>query len=423
MNILLINTSDRKGGAAVACSRLRRALEGAGHAVRMVVRDGDPEDAGLVILNRSRWHRWLNRGRFLWERGVLWLCNGFSRRNLFTVSLANAGSDISRLPEVARADVLHLHWVNQGFLSLRDIRALLATGKPVVWTLHDMWAFTGICHYAGNCGRYRNGCGECPLLRFPGERDLSARLWKKKRRMLSGKRVAFVGCSRWMSRQAEMSPVADSATIAHIPNPIDPGLYSLADRRILREELALPEHKKLILFGADRLDDTRKGFVFLLEALRRLAACYPGLTDRIELVVFGRQKEEVTEAIPYRTHWMGYISDPCRMVRLYRAVDLFVIPSQEDNLPNTIMEAMVCGTPVAGFATGGIPEMVDHLENGYLAPLGDTSALSEGIRWALFEADSEALGRAAREKAERTYAPERIAEQYVQLYKSMGDAG
>ena len=145
MRVLIINTSERVGGAAVAASRLMRALQNSGVNVKMLVRDKQTQETNVVKLERNRLMVW----NFIWERIVIWRANRFKRNNLFAVDIANTGTDITILPEFQQADVIHLHWINQGMLSLQNIRKILTSGKPVVWTMHDMWPCTGICHHAG----------------------------------------------------------------------------------------------------------------------------------------------------------------------------------------------------------------------------------------------------------------------------------
>lgn len=160
MRVLIINTSERLGGAAVAASRLMESLKNNGIKAKMLVRDKQTDQISVVGLQRNWWQVW----RFVWERIVIWKANRFKKNNLFAVDIANTGTDITSLPEFQQADVIHLHWVNQGMLSLNDIRKILKSGKPVVWTMHDMWPCTGICHHARECTNYHQECNHCPYL-------------------------------------------------------------------------------------------------------------------------------------------------------------------------------------------------------------------------------------------------------------------
>ena len=178
MRVLIVNTAERTGGAAIAANRLLHALNNNGVVARMLVRDRKTDACDVVNIPQS----WRLKGKFLWERGVIWLNNGMSKRNLFQVDIANAGTDITTLPEFQWADIIHLHWVNQGFLSLGNLERILASGKPVVVTLHDQWYFTGICHYSSDCGKYRTQCEQCPMVKGRGT-DLAQRVFDRKRAM------------------------------------------------------------------------------------------------------------------------------------------------------------------------------------------------------------------------------------------------
>ena len=178
MRVLIINTAERIGGAAIAANRLMEALKNNGIKAKMLVRNKQTDQVTVVALKKS----WRRIWQFTWERIVIWAANGFKRHNLFAVDIANTGTDITSLPEFRQADVIHLHWINQGMLSLKDIQRILASGKPVVWTMHDMWPFTGICHYSGECEKYTAQCHDCPLLLKPHHHDLSEKTFHKKQK-------------------------------------------------------------------------------------------------------------------------------------------------------------------------------------------------------------------------------------------------
>ena len=183
MKVLLVNTSENRGGAAVACKRLMISLKKQGISVKMLVRDKQTTSPDVISIGESECQERMNRLRFVHERLVIWLNNFFSRKNLFSVSIANTGMDITRLKEVKEADIIHLHWINQGMLSLKDIHKLIVLGKPMVWTMHDMWPCTGICHHARECSHYTRDCGNCFFLKLSGNKDLSYRVFQKKLRV------------------------------------------------------------------------------------------------------------------------------------------------------------------------------------------------------------------------------------------------
>ncbi len=415
MKILILNTTEHTGGAAVAANRLLRALLRSGVSATMLVRDRATDDPAVVSLDRGAARRWLNFLYFVWERLVIYLCNRLSKRNLFQVSIANTGINIRRTAAFREADVIHIHWINQGFLSLDEIARIIASGKRVVWTLHDLWPATAICHYPGDCVKYRTDCSACPMMSENPLVDLAKRVARRKGK-IDWRRVTFVGCSEWIARTASESVWLREARFVSIPNPIDTTLFRPIDRREARQRLGLPEEKRLILFAAAKLSDTRKGATFLLEACRLLAAEMEG---EMEIILMGSDATELSALSPVPVRALGYISGAEKLAEAYSCADLFVIPSLEDNLPNTIMEAMTCGTPCVGFRTGGIPEMIDHEVNGYVADSRDSADLARGIAWVLRHPEPGNLSAACREKVMRCYQESVVAKKYIALYQKL----
>ena len=415
MKILILNTAEHTGGAAVAANRLLRALLRSGVSATMLVRDRATDDPAVVSLDRGAVRRWLNFLYFVWERLVIYLCNRLSKRNLFQVSIANTGINIRRTAAFREADVIHIHWINQGFLSLDEIARIIASGKRVVWTLHDLWPATAICHYPGDCVKYRTDCSACPMMSENPLVDLAKRVARRKGK-IDWRRVTFVGCSEWIARTASESVWLREARFVSIPNPIDTTLFRPIDRREARQRLGLPEEKRLILFAAAKLSDTRKGAAFLLEACRLLAAEMEG---ELEIILMGSDAAELSALSPVPVRALGYISGAAELAVAYSCADLFVIPSLEDNLPNTIMEAMTCGTPCVGFRTGGIPEMIDHEVNGYVADSRDSADLARGIAWVLRHPEPGNLSAACREKVMRCYQESVVAKKYIALYQKL----
>ena len=222
MRVLLINTSERIGGAAVAASRLMESLKNNGIKAKLLVRDKQTDQITVVSLN----YNWRMIWKFVWERIVIWKANRFKKENIFAVDIANTGTDITSLPEFQQADVIHLHWINQGMLSLKNIEKILASGKPVVWTMHDMWPCPGICHHARECTRYQQECGNCPFIHGNGSRkDLSYRTFRKKQELYQGRHINFVTCSHWLEGLAKKSALLAGHTITCIPNPINTNLF------------------------------------------------------------------------------------------------------------------------------------------------------------------------------------------------------
>ena len=405
MKVLIVNTAERTGGAAIAANRLLHALNHNGVEARMLVRDRKTDAAEVVNIPQS----WRLKANFLWERGVIWLNNGLSKQNLFQVDIANAGTDITAMPEFQWADVIHLHWVNQGFLSLDNLDRIMASGKPVVVTLHDQWYFTG-------CDKYRTQCEHCPMLKGQGM-DLARRVFDRKRAMYEGRNLTFVGCSRWMANLARQSRLTQGHTVTNIPNAIDTDVFKPIDKQEARRRHQLPTDKKLLLFGAQRITDERKGFRYLTEACEHIAMHHPTLPGQLGVIVLGGDAQSVKEALPLPVYTVNYLSNEKEIADIYNAADLFVTPSLQDNLPNTIVEAMACGTPCVGFNVGGIPEMIHHRQDGYVADYCDSMDFAQGIAWCLNDERQAPLSAAARATALATYGETAVAHRYQAIYQ------
>ena len=416
MRVLLINTSERIGGAAIAASRLTEALKNNGIKAKLLVRDKQTEQISVVQLERS----WFNIWRFVWERVVIWMANRFKKNNMFAVDIANTGTNITSLPEFQQADVIHLHWVNQGMLSLKDIRRILQSGKPVVWTMHDMWACTGICHYAYNCTKYEQECHNCPFLyKGGGKKDLSNRIFRKKAKLYQTAPITFVACSRWLEGMAKKSALFANQTVTNIPNPINTNLFKPGDKSKAREKLGLPKDIPLILFGSVKIKDERKGIAYFIEACNILAQKHPELVDNLGVVIFGHQSTYLEKQIPFRVYSLDFVSNEHDIANIYNSVTLYTTPSLEENLPNMVMEAMACGIPCVGFNTGGIPEMIDHLHNGYVAQYKSAEDFANGMIWTLKESEYKILSEQAVRKVLSCYSERSVSKRYTDIYNKV----
>ena len=418
MRVLIVNTSERTGGAAVAAHRLMDALNNHGVKATMLVGDRSGrkmQTNSLTVVSLKG--RWRQQWHFLWERLVIFFHLHLRKKHLFELDIANAGTDITRLRVFREADVIHLHWVNQGMLSLDGIRKILRSGKPVVWTMHDMWPATAICHLTLGCNNFKTACHHCKYLPEGGSaNDLSAKVWRKKQEVLSKQSVTFVACSRWLEGEARQSALLAEHKITSIPNPIDTYIYKEASKVEARQHLGLPHDKQIILFVSQRVTNRNKGINYLVEACQLLVKQYPDMQERTGVAILGGHAEETEGLLPFETYPLGYVSDERRIVDVYNAADTFVLPSLSENLPNTIMEAMACGVPCIGFKVGGIPEEIDHQKNGYVAAYCDAQDLARGLRWVLAEADYEALSKAAVTKVKRSYSQQSVALKYTEVY-------
>lgn len=422
MKVLLVNTSDHIGGAAIAALRLLKALRGEGVEATLLCRDRTlPQSRTDVIsLKPSRWRK----AKFALERLEIYCHNGFSREGLFAVDTGRFGNDITRLPAFREADVIHLHWINQAMLSLSDLSRIFRSGKRVVWTMHDMWPFTGVCHHAQTCEGWLKACGDCPQLRHPGPDDLSAVTFARKQQVYADARLTLVGCSKWLAGLASEAPLLRGQHIVSIPNPIDTDYYRPAgtegqpSQSEVRQQLGLPADRKLMLFAAFKVTDPNKGIDYLMKALALLVKEHPELKRTFGIVLAGQGAWTLRDALTVPAYPMGYVTTEERMRQLYQAADVLLMPTLMDNLPNTIVEAMACGVPCVAFGVGGVPQMVDTGINGYLATPRDSEDFAHGISATLFTSSYQALARNARAKAVESYSEPAVARRYIDIYQS-----
>jgi glycosyltransferase involved in cell wall biosynthesis len=414
LKITLVNTWDTGGGAAIAATRLATALQKQGHQTHVLVDVKNTNNTHISVLG-GVFYKYLQKIRFALDR----LQFSFYEKNKavrFSFSVAKIGVDVSENVHIKNADIVHLHWVNFGFLSMESLKKLSLLNKPIVVTLHDMWYFTGGCHYAGSCSNFHENCGNCTsFLAKPNSTDLSYKTWLQKADFYQNQNIYFVGCSQWMATMAKKSSLLKGKNIISIGNPIDTNLYKPTNKAATLDKLGLVQNKNYILFGAANIADVRKGFAYLKAALLLLPSITN--TDSIELLVFGKSKSSDFEGIKLKVNVLGSITDQNKIIDYYNAAALFVSPSIEDNLPNTIMEAMACGTPVVAFGIGGIADMVVHKVNGYLAETKNSHSLAEGIANVLPKA--VVYGDKARLKILDTFAEKHIADKYVQLYQNI----
>lgn len=411
MRVLIVSYSDLAGGAARGAYRLHECLRTAGVDSRMLVQRKVSDDDHVFERNgggRGAMPKLLRRVSVQLE--VLPLRWYAKRRPSTVFTSAWVPSRLAGAINRMRPDIVHFHWVGWGMLRLEDLPKIRA---PIVWTLHDMWAFTGGCHYDQECGKYEASCGACPMLGSHREHDLSRRTWQRKHRAYSAVRsLTVVGLSRWLADCAARSTLFGSRTVVNLPNPLDTGFFRPVDRMAARRKHGLPLDKKLILFGAtDSTGDPRKGFDKLVAALARLDPA------EAELVVFGGRRG--LEQLPFRTHVIVDHIPDADLVELYAAADVMVVPSLQENLAATIMEPLACGTPVVAFGIGGNVDMIEDGANGYIAKPFDVVDLAACIGRVLHHPDPESLRRAARVKVERSYAYPVMGEAYRRLYAGL----
>jgi len=409
MRPLLLNTSDREGGAARAVARLHLALraEGLDSAMMVQWKGGNLPD---VFAPQGIAGRLFSRAKFELEKLPLRAYRPVSKDFSAPWAPSLTPGRVRRLAP----DLVHLHWTSYGLLNIEDLARL---GAPIVWTLHDMWAFTGGCHYSLGCPRFQQACGACPILSSSEENDLSRRVWRRKHRAWRNLILHTVAPSRWMAERARESSLFTGRDIHVIPNAIDVNLFKPEDRGAARDRLGLPQGPKLILFGAvDSANNPRKGPHLLRAALEKLSE---RIREPVELVVLGQNSPSPEGVFPLPTHYVGSLSDDSALVTLYAASDVVVLPSVEDNLPNIAMEALSCGRACVGFHIGGLPDLIDHGASGYLARALDPADFAEGILQCLDPDHAASYSQQGRAQALVKYSPHIVARQHIALYRSV----
>lgn len=322
-------------------------------------------------------------------------------------------ADMSTWEHLDDADVLNFHWV-AGTMDLHRQGHLLR-GKPVVWTLHDMNPITGGCHYAGACQGYATGCGACPMLGSDDAADLSRQILERKARALAELDLTCVTPSHWLSRCVRRSTLLGDRERVVIPNGLRLEVFRPLDKAEVRRQLGIDPKAFVLAFCAANVTNPRKGGVYLLKALEMLARQHPGC--RPELVVIGGGAMNLPAGVDFPVHAAGYLHDDRQLALLYTMADAFLLPSMEDNLPNVMLEALACGTPVVGFNVGGIPDGVSHRQTGWLAEPGHAEGFMQGILWAASQGPrAGAIRQACRARAEAEYPLRLQAARYLELY-------
>lgn len=412
MRPLLLSYSDIEGGAARAAYRLHQSLLNQGIDSRMRVRSarsGEWQIEGPA----GRLAKLTNSLRT--PAGSL-LTRWQSSTNHNLRSINGLPSRWSTAINASKFDVVNLHWVAGEALSIEDIGRI---GKPIVWTLHDMWPFSGAEHYGpdDDGARWREGYSAANRPAGSHGLDLDRWVWWRKGRVWR-RPMHIVAPSRWLAQCAKESALFAGWPVTVIPNPLDTATYRPHQRRMARELLGLPQDREIVLFGAiGGSSDPRKGHDLLARALGRVAASR--IAERMLCVVFGQAEPKRSAELPLPTRWLGHLHDDLSLALLYSAADVMVVPSRQENLPQTATEAQACGCPVVAFNCTGLPDAVVHEQTGYLAAAHDPDALAEGILWLLRdEALRHRVGDAARERAVRLWSAQTIAERYLEAFLS-----
>lgn len=316
-------------------------------------------------------------------------------------------------------DIINLHWVGWEFISIEEVKALKV---PIVWTLQDMWPFTGGCHYSEGCEQYTKSCGNCPQLNTNKQQDLSHWVWQRKARAWKNLNLAIAAPSHWIADCTQRSSLFKDVKIEVIPFCLNTQKYHPISQKSARKVLNLPNDKSLILFGAFRAtDDYRKGFHLLKAAIHELAVS--GWATKVEFVVFGSPEPENPLNLEFKVHYLDHLNDDLSLALVYSAADVMVVPSLQESFGQTASESLACGTPVVAFNTTGLKDIIDHHINGYLAEPYQIEDLAHGIAWVLEDPERhQILRKAARRKAEESFSLKLQAQRYVELYSRLLDS-
>lgn len=416
MKILHLNTHDISGGAARAAYRIHKGLQGIGIDSKMLVQTKLSDDKTVIGPGNK-----VNQGLALLRPTL-----DSTFKTLFSSGsktiFSPAWLPFSGIPSQIKSispHIVHLHWICSGMLRIEDLKRI---NKPIIWTLHDMWAFTGGCHYSDGCVQFQQSCGNCPQLGSESEKDLSRWTWRRKQKWWQNLNLTIITPSRWLKSCVLKSTLLKDYPVEVIPNGIDLNRYRPLDRNMARDYLGLPEGKRLILFGAFKPSkDLRKGFLFLQSALKRLSQRSD--FKQTELIILGTSEPPNKPKFGFKTTYLGKLYDDISIALVYAACDVFVVPSVEDNLPNTIIEALACGISCVAFNVGGISEMIEHKVSGYLAKPLDIEELARGIAWVLENKQRlHSLSANARKKAETDFDIKIVAEKYAALYQRVYDS-
>ena len=425
MKVLFVNTNDISGGAARAAMRIMRGVQQSGVDTQMFVKDKYSKSSDVIPLSTftpsSNWlfdiFKWVIQKFKNRYHMFKWHPYKRTKLNVFMSDLRH--TDIHGALQKLDYDIVHLHWINNRFL---DIRELAKIHKPIVWTLHDSWPFCGVCHYFIDCERYQTHCGA------------AYEIFEKKLEAYKDLDLHIVTPSRWLGDSAKKSALLGRFPVHVIPNCLDTDLFrplSAEEIRVIAEHQqnavvsrvfseAMQEkriEKPFVLYGAmNAANDRRKGFASLLSALQILDA--QGF--EAHLVVFGANEQELPMKFQnIDVTFVGYIHDSSVLTALYIIADVMVVPSLTENLSNAIMESLSCGTPVVGFDIGGNGDMIDHKKNGYLAEEKDSKDLAQGIEWCIAQNADGILSKNAREKVLNNFTIDIVSEQYKELYESL----
>lgn len=412
INIVHVNAEIKENSVP---NRLRIALRKNGIQTSILTSKTDVMSEDIYVVHSTLFTRILKKIDYLLLKFEYYMFN-YNNKGL-PYSFFRTGTNIAKEPIIKTADIIVLHWICGNFISPINLRQLIKRKKLIVIVCHDSWHFTGGCHVRLGCEGFVEKCGRCPELDSDMMKDWSYRLLRMKSRAIKGGEIAIVSPSNWMDRNVARSALFKDFKHCVIPNPIDIDMFSMKEAKETGQK-----GKFTLTFGAvNAVSTPYKGYQKLMEALDILEKEYLG-ERQSQAFIFGAEAGDERLNQKIRIKYLGYLSER-QMVELFHDTDIYVMPSLDDNLPGTIMESLACGTPVVAFNTGGIPDMICHKKNGYLAEYNNSEDLAKGIFWVMTHNESNALGEFGRKHIINYFSEKIVAERYMELFDQLTSEG
>jgi glycosyltransferase involved in cell wall biosynthesis len=415
-SVLHLNSTS-SGGAFIAGQRLVEALNRSGkyEAKHLIFSSNLKASSDLILISNTFFKR-IRAFIFHAFEKLLFLKDEKDKDHRFLFSSAKFGIDVTKHPLFIQADIIHLHWVNKGFLSLKSIEKVLNSGKKIVWTLHDMWVMTGGCHHSRDCFGYIEDCNGCPQLKKGSK--LSFNILKKKKTMfaIDSLNLHFTVPSNWMLERVQKSIMLKSFTTYKIPNLINTKIFN-NNHVSNRKALNISRDEFVIGFASANVNNKRKGIDFLIESLSLIN--YSILNDsNIRLLIMGSKKDELIFPKNVQVIYTGSLNNEIQLAEFYNICDVFVSPTLEESFGLTVLESIACGTPVVAFNVGGIPDIIEHKTHGYLSKYLDSSDLAKGIEWASTQKNNPYFVNECQKRAEE-FSEQKIVKEFETLYSNL----
>lgn len=412
MKICILSTYDSGGGAFIAARRLHKSLIKIGVNSTMLVKEKITDDETIISFCNNKLEKGLNKLIPTLDSLPLQF---YPNRDSTPFSIQWIPDRLLGKVSSLAPDIINLHWVSLGYLQIETIPKFK---KPILWTLHDMFPFTGGCHCSGDCVKYTKQCGSCPILQSNNNWDLSYWVFQRKAKAWRNLNLTIVTPSKWLANVAKSSSLFKDYRIEIIPHGIDTKIYKPINRKIAREILNLPQDKQIIAFVAiNAIKNPLKGFQILQAALQGLSNNLEWKNnDNVEIIVVGSSEPKIKINLGFLCRYLGKIQDDLGLVIAYSAANLTVVPSKQEAFCMTAFESLACGTPVVAFHTSGLTDIVDHQVNGYLAKPFDVEDLARGIAWVLDDQERYLkLCKNARKKVVENFDEELQAKHYYSL--------